>query len=150
MSSNNKRNRRRGNRRNQQQNRNDNTPKTAPPPSKPVFVSTAKPADVEREELPDLICETCGNPIRDVHNAISIGEEHKPVHFDCALKQLGENEELADDEKICYLGQGSFGVVLQKPRGELARYTVVRRIQIEEKDKKIPWRKQISSHISKI
>jgi len=98
----------------------------------------------DQKEFPD--CPICGKPVRYLMTAIAQGEGAEPAHFDCVLKGITEHEEMQPREKVCYLGNGSFGIVRFKPNGQL-RFSIRKRIQYEEKDKDIPWRKRISNRV---
>ncbi|MFP4363411.1 MAG: hypothetical protein ACLFR1_06035 [Spirochaetia bacterium] len=99
----------------------------------------------KQKKYPNLeICSICENEIRDVLNAISYGENHAPVHFDCVLQNLRETEELKRDEKIVYLGKGSFGIIQFRNPPSPIRFFVRKRIQIEDIEKKPEWRKKMA------
>lgn len=109
-------------------------------PSESKLETMQKPN--ESDELPD--CPICGRPVRYLMTAIAQGESGDPAHFDCVLKVITEHEEIQPREKVCYLGNGSFGIVRFKP-GAQVRFTIRKRIQYEPKDKSYPWRKRIST-----
>lgn len=93
-------------------------------------------------------CPICNQGVRDILTAIAWGEERKPAHFDCILKNISESEELTPKEKLVYLGGGSFGIVqFRSGGGPGPRFTVRKRIQLEEKEEKIEWRRKISRKI---
>ena len=100
----------------------------------------------DHNDLP--ICPICEKTVRDVLTAIATGTENKPTHFDCVLKALGEQEPLEPNEKICYLGGGSFGIV--KSRGGSAgnKFFVRKRLQYEPKEHKVSWRKKIADRFT--
>jgi len=81
--------------------------------------------------------------------AISVNEEMDPAHFDCVLKQLSETEDLNKGEKITYLGNGVFGVVKLKSGNKGLNFTIVKKIQFENKDKKAEWRKKIGRRLKR-
>ncbi len=93
-------------------------------------------------------CPICGNSVKDMSTAIAFGEDGEPAHFDCILKQLESRETLESDEKICYLGNGSFGIIKTRAGGPM-KFFVRKRIQYEEAEKKYDWRKKVSSRIKK-
>ncbi|MBI9105491.1 MAG: hypothetical protein JEZ04_02035 [Spirochaetales bacterium] len=99
----------------------------------------------QKKDFP--ICPICGNSVKDINTAIAAEENEAPAHFDCIIKQLEEREQLEKDEKICYLGRGSFGVI--KTRNGGSKFFVRKRIQFEKEEKKFDWRRKISSRIKK-
>ena len=53
------------------------------------------------------------------------------VHFDCMLSSIKEKEILSENQNISYLGSGTFGVCQKDEDG---KYTIVKRIEVENKD----------------
>jgi len=94
------------------------------------------------------ICPICGNSVKDINTAIAAEENEAPAHFDCIIKQLEEREQLEKDEKICYLGRGSFGIIKIRSGGSM-KFFVRKRIQYEKEEKKFDWRRTISRRIKK-
>lgn len=94
-------------------------------------------------------CAICQKPIFDLAGAIGDRESGEPVHFDCAFERVAAAEPLAEGEKLVYVGAGSFAVVTYK-NGNDGAFTVKRRIRWEKEGEKKPWRKEISSYITKI
>jgi hypothetical protein len=94
-------------------------------------------------------CPVCGKGVRDLLTAIAWGEERKPAHFDCILKDISDKEELLPREKLIYMGAGSFGIVKFRSGGSSSapRFVIRKRIQLEEKEEKFEWRRQISRKI---
>ena len=86
--------------------------------------------------------------MRDILTAISTGPESKPTHFDCVLKELGEQEPLESGEKICYLGGGSFGIIKARGGSGGNKFFVRKRLQYEPKENKVSWRKRISDRFT--
>lgn len=79
-------------------------------------------------EEPHCLCAVCGTPIESISEAISWREEGKYVHFDCMLDVLKDEYHPAEDEKISYIGRGTFAVVRIKPEGG---FEIVERIEVE-------------------
>ena len=59
------------------------------------------------------------------------------------MKELRESNEIAPEEKLCYLGGGCFGIVEFKPPGGPSRFVIKRRIQYEEKETPQDWKKPL-------
>ena len=102
-----------------------------------------------RIQTPVFQCPFCGENIRDLKTAIARREDGEPSHFDCVVKAISKIEELQKDEKIWYLGNGSFGIVKERPNSRSNKFFVRKRIQYEDKEKKIDWRKNISEEMLK-
>ncbi|RPJ08211.1 MAG: hypothetical protein EHM28_04895 [Spirochaetaceae bacterium] len=95
-----------------------------------------------------LICAICEKEIRETASAIGIPESGNPAHFDCILKRLSETESIAQHEKICYLGKGSFGIVrFQRPGGSVP-FVIRKRIQFEVFEDTPQWRKELTQYKS--
>ena len=95
---------------------------------------------VSRETVNGPDCSICNNPIRDVSAAVTDQETEKPAHFDCILKKLSERETLESQEKVIYLGSGSFGVVSIVNN---KKFEIIRKIKYEDAEERIEWRKDM-------
>lgn len=98
-----------------------------------------------KNEIPQ--CPYCGQNVRDILTAIALKEGEAPAHFDCVLKKLAADETLRPKEKICYLGNGSFGIVWFKNPSDTKNFTIRKRIQVEPEKLEIPWRKAVSRRV---
>mgnify|MGYP006304579993 CR=1 FL=1 len=101
--------------------------------------------------VPNRDYETCpisGEPITDIYTAITDPETGRPANFDSVIQRLTEQEDLAPNERICYLGRGSFGVLVDQ-KGKKPRYYVRKRIQYEDEYEKREWRRELSPGISR-
>lgn len=97
-----------------------------------------------------LICPKCGEPILDIASAISDKTSGTPMHFECVMNQLNETESVGPNEKICYIGQGRFGILyFENPRDQ-RHFTIKKIIEWEQRDKKIEWRDEMSGLYSHI
>ena len=74
-------------------------------------------------------------------------ENGEPIHFDCVIEKLGENENLAQLEKICYLGQGTFGIIKFKSGSSNRDFIIKKRIPYESKEKTAQWRKKMREQL---
>lgn len=84
------------------------------------------------------ICPLCGNVITDMTTAIAFGPQAAPAHLDCVIIHLRKHEALNKDEDIVYVGCGQFAVASLRPR-----FTILRRIPVENKDVVPEWRKNM-------
>lgn len=95
-------------------------------------------------EIPELECPICHKNIRYLASAICIDADKTPAHFDCVLARLQQENELMEKERICYLGNGSFGIVKQV-EGNTQKFFIRKRIQFEEPETHPEWRKNMQS-----
>jgi hypothetical protein len=95
-------------------------------------------------------CPMCGKPILELSSALSDKATGAPVHFDCVLEQLQNTEKLTPEQKIVYIGQGRFGVVVFPQPHDTRNFTIQRIIEWEPRDKKIEWRSEIAGLYSQV
>lgn len=95
-------------------------------------------------------CPMCGKPITELSTALADKETGAPVHFDCVLEQLQKTEKLSNGQKIVYIGQGRFGVVVFPQPNDTRNFTIQRIIEWEPRDKKIEWRTEIAGLYSQV
>lgn len=88
-------------------------------------------------------CPLCQKPVRDLYSAITYKNTNEPAHFDCILKVLREAHGLKENEKICYLGNGSFGIIQFRNTAGRLRFFIRERIHYEETDPVPEWRKKL-------
>jgi len=95
-----------------------------------------------RSDQPAPLCPLCQKPVRELTSAIAHRETGEPAHFDCVLKVLREEHNPGENEKICYLGNGSFGIVqFRSVSGSSLRFFVRKRLQYEKTDTTPDWRR---------
>lgn len=115
------------------------------------YAQNRAPKEVfEHHQLDTPVCPMCGEIITDLPAALAEKQTGAPVHFDCVLKHLNENETLGQNEKITYIGQGRFAVAHFENPHDLRRFTIVRIIEWEERDKKYEWRSSIANLYSQV
>ncbi len=85
-------------------------------------------------------CPICKKPVRDLPTALSYRSTGSPAHFDCVLKELRDSLELSPQDKLCYLGGGSFGVLQFKSSGG-GKFTIKKKIPYEDKTIPQEWKK---------
>jgi hypothetical protein len=91
--------------------------------------------------LPD--CPVCGKQVRELASALTHRVARQPAHFECVMRELLDSNEIAPEEKICYLGGGSFGILEFRPPGAPTRFIIRKRIQYEEKETPQEWKKPL-------
>ncbi len=108
---------------------------------RPVFVNTVTQKDIQENaeairafKANVLTCEICGQPINDVSSAMANKGSGNPVHFDCIISKLAETEQVGENEKITYIGQGRFGVVHFENMHDLRHFQIKKIIEWEERD----------------
>jgi hypothetical protein len=97
----------------------------------------------EEEKKNYPLCPLCKGQIRELSSAIKYRETGEPAHFDCILKVIEKSEELASHEKVCYLGNGSFGIVRFQKDPSVFPFIIRKRIQYEDPHEIFSWRNNI-------
>ena len=104
------------------------------------------PPPVPRRDYgPDPIT---GEPISDILTAITDPESGRPANFDSVVRRLEEQETVAENERIVYIGKGTFGILVED-KSRKPRYTIRKRIQVEDDHQRHEWRKELSPGISR-
>jgi hypothetical protein len=96
----------------------------------------------QRQPVPAPPCPMCQKPIRELASALSYGGTGVPAHFDCVLKELREAHEVLPQEKLCYLGGGTFAIITFKNGGG-NRFTIKKKIPYELKEMQQEWKKAL-------
>lgn len=85
-------------------------------------------------------CPLCGEPILEISSAVTDRLTGQPAHFDCVMKKISDEEDIQENEKLCYLGNGSFGIVEKRSSGP-TKFSIRKKIQYENKDSAVLWRR---------
>jgi hypothetical protein len=93
--------------------------------------------------LPSPDCPICGKPVRELASALTHRASRQPAHFDCIVRELRDSTEIAPQDKLCYLGAGSFGILEFRPPGGPSKFVIKKRIQYEEKEIPQEWKKPL-------
>ena len=96
------------------------------------------------------ICSRCGKPIKDLSAALANKPDGEPVHSDCVLQCLQQNETLQQNEAVSYIGQGRFAVIKYASMVTMKEFTIVRTIEWEDKNRRAEWRGKIANRFSQI
>ena len=96
------------------------------------------------------VCEKCGQPITDMSTAIENKTSGKPIHFDCALKILSEQERVEEGDRITYIGQGRFGIVNFPNIHDMKHFSIKKIIEWENKENKPVWRNEMAELYSQV
>jgi len=111
---------------------------------RPTWTAPKLPVD----PIPIPNCPWCGNPIKDISTAISDKNTGLPVHFDCVLARLSEEEALEKNDVVCYIGGGRFGIIHYNNLPDTRDFKIKRIFEWENKDNRSEWRQNISAHFS--
>ncbi|HET6486568.1 MAG TPA: hypothetical protein VFH83_09130 [Spirochaetia bacterium] len=119
------------------------TPRSRPerPTGGPGRDPTVPPAPEAPRSYPD--CPLCAKPVKELASALTHRGSGRPAHFDCIVREIRESTEVGPQERLCYLGGGSFGVLEFRPSGGPGAFVIKRRIQYEEKDPPAEWKKPL-------
>jgi hypothetical protein len=101
-------------------------------------------------KLPTPVCPKCGQPIQDITSALNDKESGSAMHFDCVIKFLEGAENLGPNEKIAYIGQGRFAVMVFENPQDLKKFKINRVIEWESREARPEWRSDIAGLFSQI
>ena len=127
------------------------------PGEKPVFDKKGVPvgrsswtAPVQNTEpLPVFNCVRCGLPVTDPHSALSDKKNGKPVHFDCVMAELSEQEKPDEGDVLSYIGGGRFGIVhFNNGNNGEKNFLIKKILEWENKEQRAQWRDAIADHYS--
>ena len=77
-------------------------------------------------------CTLCNKVITEMGTAIKNTNTDEYIHFDCAVKDIREKEKPYPNERICYLGKGSFGIIkFLSYSSSPIKFLIKKRIQYE-------------------
>ena len=94
-------------------------------------------------EKQELTCALCGELISETASSLAMPDTGEPVHFDCVMKKLEEQETLEEGDTIAYLGGGNFGIIRKNSQNP-AGFEIKKKIDFENKENIGPWRKKLS------
>ncbi|NBB90206.1 MAG: hypothetical protein GVY23_03245 [Spirochaetes bacterium] len=94
-------------------------------------------------------CPLSGEPIDDPYSAVEDPDTGRPARLDSVIKKLSESERLGPNERIAYIGQGSFGVVEERKENGKKQVVIKKRIEFENGRTVGDWRKELSPGISR-
>jgi len=101
-----------------------------------------------KPEIDFPLCPLCQKAVRDLASAITHKESGAPAHFDCILKTLRGVHAVQQNEKICYLGKGSFGIVQFRQNSGPMRFLIRQRFQYEDTERVPEWRQKPAINLS--
>ena len=88
-----------------------------------------------KEDVERPLCPVCNEPIYIIEEAIRHNATGELAHFECILNEIRDNNssEMEDEDKIVYLGSGTFGIIQERQNGKSSRFFVRKRINYENK-----------------
>ena len=81
--------------------------------------------------------------MRELASALTHRVARQPAHFECVMRELSDSNEVAPEEKICYLGGGQLRDPGVPSPGSTTRFVIRKRIQYEEKETPQEWKKPL-------
>ncbi len=79
---------------------------------------------------PVITCAICGEDIQNPLEAITHG--NGVTHFFCCLKLFDEeSQKLKENQKICYVGQGHFGICEFAKANQSGAFKIIKRFSLE-------------------
>ncbi len=87
--------------------------------------------EVVSESRPEVAvtCQLCEQVIENPSQAFT--QEDGVVHFDCILDRVNFGVELTENQKICYVGRGEFGLCEFKNSRHTGSFTILQRFTLE-------------------
>ncbi|MDR2575113.1 MAG: hypothetical protein LBC52_01575 [Treponema sp.] len=98
--------------------------------------------------LPPAVCAWCGKPIKELSTAISEPGSGKPVHFDCAISKIVEEETLERGDTVSYIGGGRFGIIHYNNPPDIRDFKIRKVLEWENKETRSEWRVAISEYFT--
>jgi hypothetical protein len=93
-------------------------------------------------------CAICHKTITEPAEALVDKTSGGVVHFDCILRKMGEREKTENNETVCYIGGGRFGIVERPNPRDMRFFKIKRIIEYEKSDERAHWRDVIADHYS--
>ncbi len=101
-------------------------------------------------KLPTPVCSRCGEAIQDLSSALSDRESGEPIHFDCALRFLEGSENVSENQKIVYVGQGRFAVMEFENPQDTKKFRILRTLEWESREHRAEWRSEVANLFSQV
>jgi hypothetical protein len=102
--------------------------------------------------LNKIVCARCGSPIDNIAESLCDKQTGQPIHFDCVVSMLGEQEKISPSERIIYIGKGRFAVAFYANQHDDKSFSIRRIIEWEEPagSANVAWRQEISGLFSQV
>jgi hypothetical protein len=102
-----------------------------------------RPENREQDDRQLPVCPLCKKPVREISSAIAFKTTNEPAHIECIINEIKKTEPLEQNERICYLGKGSFGIIVTRNPSSPLKFLIRKRIQYEPGNTAVEWRKRI-------
>lgn len=97
------------------------------------------------------VCELCSQPITDLASAMANRGSGNPVHFDCIIKTLSEQEPLHEKDRVTYIGNGKFAVLRFENPHDTRHFSIIKEIEWEQHDgARSAWREEMAELYSRV
>lgn len=96
------------------------------------------------------LCPHCHEPVIDLLSALSDRAGGAPLHFDCALELISQEEGLSPSDYVAYIGQGRFGIISYENPRDMRHFTIKKIIEWEKREQTAGWRGKIASLYSQV
>lgn len=97
------------------------------------------------------VCEICGEPIQELSSAINNKNTGNPVHFDCVLNKITEEEKPGPNEKVTYIGNGKFAILYFENVHDMRHFTIRKTIEWESREsERGQWRDTMAGLYSQV
>ena len=105
---------------------------------------------IQEVKARQIVCPYCNQPITDIASAIADKASGAPVHFECVIEKVRQDNPTGENEKVAYIGQGRFAVLwFENPRDQ-RHFTIKKIIEWEDKEHKTEWRDELSGLYSQV
>lgn len=87
------------------------------------------------EDAEKPICPICNKPIYITEEGITHNGTGELAHFECILEEIKRNNmnDIEENDKVVYLGSGTFGIIRERQSGKNFKLFVRKRINYENR-----------------
>lgn len=105
---------------------------------------------IQEVKARQIVCPYCNQPITDIASAIADKASGAPVHFECVIEKVRQDNPTGENEKVAYIGQGRFAVLFFENPRDQRHFTIKKIIEWEDKEHKTEWRDELSGLYSQV
>ena len=105
---------------------------------------------IQEVKARQIVCPYCNQPITDIASAIADKASGAPVHFECVIEKVRQDNPTGENEKVAYIGQGRFAVLFFENPRDQRHFTIKKIIEWEDKEHKTVWRDELSGLYSQV
>lgn len=119
------------------------------PPHLTPEILMKKDKEIAEFKEQKVYCPICGELITDLPSSLTGRESGQPVHFECAMADASKQMNIGENEKICYIGHGTFALLhFDNPR-DMRHFRMVKKVEWEEQAKTYEWKEKVCNLYSK-